>query len=146
MELECRFATETDLDLLAKWNYQLIRDEGHRNPMTVPELRERMKRWLATDYVAVVFLSDGKPMAYALYRESPEEVYLRQFFVRRDKRRMGFGQRAITILRKDIWSSQKQLTVEVLCQNTVSIQFWRAMGYKDYCLTLEMMPERQDNR
>lgn len=139
--MEYRFATEADLDLLAEWNHQLIRDEGHRNRMTVPELRERMRGWLAAEYRAIVFLSDGQPMAYGLFRESPEEVYLRQFFVRRDKRRAGFGSRAMTTLRQKIWPSQKRLTVEVLCQNTAGIQFWRAMGYKDYSLTLEIMPE-----
>ena len=91
----------------------------------------------------MVFLSDGEPVAYGLYRETPEEVYLRQFFARRGKRTTGFGRRAITILRQNIWPPQKRLTVEVLCQNTVGIQFWRAMGYKDYCLTLAIMPERQ---
>jgi len=31
------FAAEHDLDLLAEWNHQLIRDEGHHNPMNVTE-------------------------------------------------------------------------------------------------------------
>jgi predicted acetyltransferase len=139
--MEYRFATESDLDLLAEWNRQLIEDEGHRNPMTVPELRERMRGWLAADYQAVVFLSDGEPVAYALYRESADEVYLRQFFVRRNKRRAGYGRRAITVLRQTIWPPQRRLTVEVLCRNTIGIQFWRAMGYEDYSLSLEIMPE-----
>ena len=85
--MEHRFAGESDLDLLAEWNHQLIRDEGHNNPMTVPELRERMRGWLETDYRAVLFSMEGEPLAYALYREGPEEIYLRQFFVRRDRRR-----------------------------------------------------------
>jgi hypothetical protein len=76
--LDCRLATEADLDLLAEWNHQLIRDEGHRNPMTPAELRERMKGWLAGEYAAVIFCLDGDPVAYALYRESAGEVYLRQ--------------------------------------------------------------------
>jgi hypothetical protein len=29
--------------LLAELNHQLIRDEGHRNRMTVPELKRRMR-------------------------------------------------------------------------------------------------------
>jgi hypothetical protein len=37
-----RFADNTALDLLSEWNHQLIRDEGHRNTMTIPELRDRM--------------------------------------------------------------------------------------------------------
>ena len=141
MQMDYRLATEPDLNLLAEWNHQLIRDEGHRNWMTVPELCDRMKGWLASAYKAVIFFSDGEPVAYGLYRESPDEVYLRQFFVRRDKRRLGLGHRAITILCQEIWSPQKRLTVEVLCHNTIGIKFWRAMGYKDYSLTLEIMPE-----
>ena len=80
-------------------------------------------------------------MAYALYREGSDEVYLRQLFVRRDKRRTGLGRRAIGILRQSIWPCQKRLTVEVLCQNAAAIRFWRAMGYQDYSLTLEIAPK-----
>lgn len=141
-EIEYRFATEADLDLLAQWNHQLIRDEGHRNRMTVPELRQRMRGWLAGDYTAVLF-EEGEAVAYAVYRESPDEVYLRQFFVSRDRRRTGVGRRAIGILRQEIWPSSKRLTLEVLCQNTTGLRFWRAMGYKDYCLTLEILPTRE---
>ena len=50
-----RFVTDNDFDLYAEWNHQLIRDEGRRNPMTAPELRERMKKWLPGEYEAVIF-------------------------------------------------------------------------------------------
>ena len=36
--MEYRFATAADAPVLAVMNQQLIRDEGHRNPMTLPEL------------------------------------------------------------------------------------------------------------
>ncbi len=98
MKMEYRFATEQDLDLLAEWNHQLIQDEGHRNPMAVPELRERMRNWIAAEYKAVVFLADNAPVAYGLYRETEEEVYLRQLFVRRDRRRSGIGRQAMVLI------------------------------------------------
>jgi GNAT superfamily N-acetyltransferase len=110
--------------------------------MTVPELRERMKTWLASDYRAVLFLIGGEPVAYGLYREDPEGVYLRQFFVRRDKRKKGIGSEAVSILNQYVWPRQKRLTVEVLCRNSAGVRFWRAMGYKDYSLCLEVMPEK----
>jgi hypothetical protein len=44
-----RSATLDDAPLLAEMNHQLIRDEGHRNPMTVFELAERMREWLSGD-------------------------------------------------------------------------------------------------
>ena len=140
--MKYRFATDDDLDLLAEWNHQLIRDEGHRNPMTVLELRERMKGWLAGEYRAVVFASIAEAVAYALYRENATEIYLRQLFVRRDRRRQGIGREAVAILRSGIWPRHKRLTVEVLTANAPAVAFWRSMGYKDYCLTLEIMPER----
>lgn len=138
--MDYRFATESDLDLLAEWNLHLIHDEGHQNRMDVPELRERMSRWLAGEYRAVIFSQDGDPVAYGLYREEPEEVYLRQFFVRCDRRRMGLGRKAMGLLLQNVWPQNKRLTVEVLCGNTAGVEFWRAVGYRDYCLTLEALP------
>jgi GNAT superfamily N-acetyltransferase len=142
--MDYRFATDNDLDLLAEWNHQLIRDEGHRNPMTVPELRERMRGWLGGEYKAVLFGPAADPLAYALYRESAAEIYLRQLFVRRDRRREGIGRAALEVLRGQVWSQRKRLTVEVLTANTRAVAFWRSVGYQDYCLALEIMPEEED--
>ena len=136
-----RRATLNDCALLAELNHQLIRDEGHRNRMTIPELEQRMKGWLASEYAAALFENDGEVVAYALYREQPEEVYLRQFFVVRNRRRKGLGKEAVKILLSKIWPKNKRLTVEVLVQNEAAVAFWRAVGYKDYSLTLEILPE-----
>ena len=139
--MEYRVANAENLDLLADWNHQLIRDEGHRNPMTVPELKERMRNWILGEYMAVVFHENAEPVAYALFREQENEIYLRQFFVKRDRRRKGIGKKAIEILMGEIWNPTKRLTVEVLCHNQEGIAFWKDAGYKEYCLTLEKMPE-----
>jgi len=82
-----RRATTDDCPLLAELNHQLIHDEGHRNRMTVPELEQRMRGWLAGEYVAILFEEGGEVIAYALYREQAEEIYLRQLFVVRQRRR-----------------------------------------------------------
>ena len=144
MKLNYRLATDKDLDLLSEWNHQLIRDEGHRNRMTVSELRERMRAWIKGEYNAVIFGTDGKLVAYALYRENDEEVYLQQLFVVRDHRRQGIGRKAVEILQGHVWSSTKRLTVEVLTANTDGVNFWRSVGYRDYCLTLEMLPKKEN--
>jgi predicted acetyltransferase len=136
-----RRATLDECALLAELNQQLIRDEGHRNRMTVPELEQRMRDWLSSGYAAVLF-EDGKEIvAYALYREQPEEIYLRQLFVARNRRRQGIGRNALEILRSTLWSENKRLTVDVLVRNTAAVAFWRAVGYNDYCLTLEILPK-----
>jgi hypothetical protein len=70
-----RLATKRDCRLLAELNHQLIADEGHCNQMTVPELEERMKSWLETAYVAVLFEVGGEVAAYALYRNQDREIY-----------------------------------------------------------------------
>ena len=136
-----RRATLDDCALLAELNHQLIRDEGHRNKMSVSELEQRMRGWLATDYSAVIFEDGGEVVAHALYCEQPGEIYLRQLFVVRNRRRKGIGSEAVKILRAKIWPADKRLTVAVLIQNTAAVAFWRAVGYKDYCLTLEILPE-----
>jgi ribosomal protein S18 acetylase RimI-like enzyme len=133
-----RFATSSDCALLAELNHQLIRDEGHRNEMTVPELQQRMKGWLAADYTAVLFEDGNEAVAYALYREQPDEIYLRQLFVSGNRRRQGIGQKAMQILRSKIWPENKRLTVEVLVENPAAVAFWRKVGYKDYSLKLEI--------
>ena len=138
--MRTRPAVTEDFPLLARWNQQLIRDESHRNPMTVTELEQRMRGWLAGEYVALLFLDGQTPVAYALYKESETEIYLRQFFVARDRRREGIGRRAMRTLIDQVWPQDKRLLVEVLWHNKPAIAFWRAVGFADYGLTLEILP------
>lgn len=135
-QLTYREANLDDIGLLAEWNHQLIRDEGHRNPMSQPQLAARMRSWLV-DYQATIFHLEETPVAYALFREQPDEVYLRQFYVTRNFRRQGLGRKAVSLLRQ-MWPTGKRLTVDVLITNAVAVKFWRRVGYSDYSLTLEI--------
>lgn len=135
-----RFATERDCPLLGELNHQLIRDEGHRNRMTPAELQARMGDWLAAEYRAILFENEAGLVGYCLYREQVDEIYLRQLFILRELRRRGFGRTAVKLLQKQIWPREKRLTVEVLVANEAAVQFWRAAGYRDYALTLEVLP------
>jgi len=139
-DISFRAATLDDCPILAELNHQLIRDEGHRNPMTAPQLEQRMRDFLAGECRAVIYEDSGEVVAYALFREQPEEIYLRQLFVVRHRRRQGIGRRAMEILRSKVWPKTKRLTVEVLVANQGAVAFWRAAGYRDHCLTLEIMP------
>jgi GNAT superfamily N-acetyltransferase len=141
-----RIATLDDCRLLAGLNHQLLQDERHRNRfMTLPQLEERMRGFLSGEYRGVIFQEDSEVVAYALYREQPDEIYLRQLFVVRDRRRRGIGRRAIEILRSEIWPKNKRLTVDVLLHDTTAIAFWRAVGYKDYVLGLEIPAENSES-
>jgi hypothetical protein len=67
---------------MAAMNHELIRDEGHRNPMTPIDLEPRTRGWLGSgDFRAMIFEDGGAVVAYALYRELADEVHLRHFFV-----------------------------------------------------------------
>lgn len=136
-----RLANPDDSQLLAQLNHQLIQDEGHRNQMTVPELEHRMRAWLSGEYRGVIYENSGEVVGYALFRERPEEIYLRQLFIVRHRRCQGLGRQAMQILRTQIWPKTKRLTVDVLVTNKRAIAFWRAVGYTDYCLTLEIQPD-----
>lgn len=135
-----RPAIPDDCALLAQLNHELIQDEGHRNRMTVPELEQRMRGWLAGEYRAVIYEDSGEVVGYALFREQPEEIYLRQLFVVRHRRSQGLGRQAVAILRSQVWPKTKRLTVDVLVTNRRAVAFWRAVGYMDYCLQLEIQP------
>ncbi|HWW00805.1 MAG TPA: GNAT family N-acetyltransferase [Candidatus Acidoferrum sp.] len=135
-----RTATLDDCPRLAELNHQLIRDEGHRNPMTVPELEHRLRGWISGEYRAIVYEDGGEMVAYALFREQAEEIYLRQLFVVRGRRSQGIGRRAVEILRSQVWPKTKRLTLEVLVSNKRAVSFWRSLGYADYALSLEILP------
>ena len=138
MALRHRAAAITDVATLAQMNQQLIEDERHRNPMTLAELETRMRAILEGHYTATLFELDGQVVAYALWTEEPDWVYLRHFFVARDFRRRGVGKEAIRVLVDHVWPANRRARVNVLIGNKPALEFWRAVGFADYLITLEM--------
>ena len=132
-------AQDNDVSCLGEMNSHLIRDEGHRNRMSVEQLQERMGRWLKDEYTAILFHLRGQPVGYAVYRRDPEYIYLRQFFVDAKHRRKGIGKIAMRWLRENLWTGAR-VRVDVLINNESGIAFWRSVGFQDYCLTLESDP------
>jgi ribosomal protein S18 acetylase RimI-like enzyme len=138
-----RFANVEDADTLGALNAQLIRDEGHRNSMTVPQLVDRMAGWLQGEYEAVVVEESGGIVGYALFRRETDYVYLRQIFVRTESRRQGIGRSLIQWLVKNAWQAAPRVRIDVLVGNEAGLRFWKAIGFAEYCLTLEMeLPHR----
>ena len=140
--LTFRVAAAADLPQLASWNKQLIEDEGHDNTMSLEELAVRMRNWLATEYQALIFEDPAAtaPVAYALLRDTPEWVHLRQFFVARDRRRRGIGARAVALLRDSVFPPDKLVIVEAMAWNHRALSFWRAVGFADRYVGLESRP------
>ena len=136
-----REATLDDCTILAEMNHHLIRDEGHRNPMTVPELAERMRGWFsAGGYRAILFEDGGCPVAYALFRtELDTNIYLRQFFVSRDRRRQGVGSQAVATLFREVFPAGVRVTLDVLAHNEAGASFWATAGFLRYSVCLERL-------
>ena len=132
-----RPATAADLDDLAEWNHQMIADQGHDNPMAVPELRQRMAGWISGEYQVGLFEQDGKPVAYAVWRNQDAIVFLRQLFVTRALRRKGIGRAAMDLMSREVWPRDKRVVLEVLVGNEHAIAFWRRMGFNDRYLGME---------
>lgn len=141
--IQIRPATASDAQVLGRLNAQLIQDEGHRNPMSASELVERMRGWLEGEYQAVIVDVQDAIVAYALYRREPDHIYLRQLFVEHDARRRGVGRKIVQWLVDNVARDVARIRIEVLVGNEAAISFWKAIGFHDYCVTMEMeLPKR----
>lgn len=144
--MKWRFAGGEDVRVVAELNHQLIADEGHRNPMDVGELEQRMRSWIAADYRCALFFGESGVVAYALYREDESaRTHLRQFFVVRGLRRSGLGREAFRLFQREIAPREKRIVLEVLSANPAAASFWRSVGFKDYAVTMEFAPSASDD-
>ncbi len=137
-EVQFRFAGEADAETLGTLNAQLIEDEGHRNSMTVAQLVQRMAGWLKGEYQAVVIEQGGMVVGYALFRREPDHVYVRQLFVRAENRRRGVGRSTMQWLADNVCQGRQRIRIDVLVGNDLARSFWAAIGFREYCVTMEM--------
>ena len=126
-----------DSQALAKMNRRLIVDSKHRNPMKLSQLNRRMRRWFQAGYHAYFFKEDDQVVGYCVFIKEKEYLYIRQFYIERTARRQGLGQEAFQWLRRHIWKKEHRLRMDVLVGNKAAIGFWKSVGFKDYCLTME---------
>ena len=109
--------------------------------MSVPQLADRMSTWLQNDYQAVLFEDDRGAAGYALFKREPEWVYLRQLFVKAERRRQGIATAAMAWLSDNVWKDTPRVRLDVLVDNAAGIALWRSLGFVDYCITMEMAIE-----
>ncbi|MHC4659002.1 MAG: GNAT family N-acetyltransferase [Planctomycetota bacterium] len=136
-DLEFRVATQSDVPWLAKMNQQLIIDEGHRNKMTLPQLEKRMSDFLRKEYDAVIASAGQDDIGYALYKQETGWLYLRQIFVKKNMRRKGAGRKIIEWLITKPGKESRRIRTDVLVRNITGIDFWKAVGFKEYCIVME---------
>jgi GNAT superfamily N-acetyltransferase len=100
----------TDAETLAELNKRLIEDERHPDPMNIAQLTERMREWLATEYICYVAKENGHIVAYCLYRDDGGYYYMRQLYVDRAHRRKGIATRLLDWLYENVWIDKKSQT------------------------------------
>lgn len=147
MRTQYRFATLDDVPLLARMNRELAEDERHRNrSRPLVWFEERMRSFLIGGYRAVLFERDGQVVAYALYADltDSDTIYLRHLFVERGRRRQGIGREVMRLLMREVWPRNRRLTVEVLVGNKAALAFYRAVGYHEYSIELEIPASERD--
>ena len=160
-DIVVRRARQDDVPQIAAWNAQLIRDEQNDAGADADDVEPRLREWLAKDYVACVFEGmtlaslaaprggavspSGRPFGtdvprafgYAIFRELPDCVHLRHFFVEAAFRRRGYGRRAFERLR-EMFPRGKRILVEVLVWNAPGAAFWKSVGFEARYLGLQM--------
>lgn len=125
--LAVRHAAPADLAALTAFNMDLIEDQVHDNPSGPAELERRMRGWLSGAYRVALIEADGASVAYAVWREGEDGVYLRQLFVVREQRRAGIGRRAFELLAQE-WTGP-DVTLDVPPHNERALGCRRSLGF-----------------
>ena len=105
--------------------------------MSAAELEERMAGFLKGEYAAVLLEGDERPLGYALYRRDADWIYLRQFFVIPEQRRMGIGRAAFAWLQRNAWQDTARPDRRLDQQRGGNC----VLAFADYCLTMELEPD-----
>lgn len=128
------------LPRLGEWNAARICDGGHDTPMTVAEVVERLRDWLAGGYHARIFLCASVDTGDAPHRDLPDCVHWRHFYVAPDRRRRGIGAAALRALAERETAASKRTVVEAAATNEGALAFWHARGFADRHVELESLP------
>jgi RimJ/RimL family protein N-acetyltransferase len=120
-------------------NKQLIEDEKSSNPMGIRELEECMREFLESNWVIDLIMKEAKIIGYTLYKyqedllnRNEKQVYVRQYFIRRENRKMGYGIAGIELLKKTRFKDVKRIEIDVLETNPEGKRFWERAGFKPY--------------
>lgn len=130
-------ATVADCQALAEMNKQLIVDEGHSNSMNIQELKERMIKFIENEYKCYLIKPEQTLVGYCLFRDDIDYIYIRQLFVINEYRKQGYGRNCLEELKEIEWKNRK-IRTEVMSHNSNGINFWKKVGFNDYCVVMEI--------
>lgn len=145
MPITLRAAGHLDVPLLVQMNQELIEDEGSANPMTPIQLEQRMMRWLK-HWQIDLFMQDNLVAGYCVYRMQSSDtdpqntVFIRHYYISRELRRQGLGREAMKLLQQTRFPDHTRVYLEVLWHNQRGRDFWQALGFKPYSITMKLEP------
>ncbi|MCW4011425.1 MAG: GNAT family N-acetyltransferase [Candidatus Bathyarchaeota archaeon] len=139
MELTVRTASLDDVESLVVMNKHLIEDEGSRNPMDMEELKHRMIGMIEGEWKVLLINNQTEDVGYMVYKVSPDEyfpeqseLYIRQYFIKRQHRGTGLGAQAFNFISENYFPENTTLTLDVLEINPGGRKFWEKVGFKPY--------------
>ena len=97
--------------------------------MDIVQLTQRMREWLATDYICYIAKENGHIVAYCLYRDDGDYYYMRQLYVDRAHRRKGIATRLLDWLYENVWTDKK-VRLDVLAHNEDAVAFYKRYGFR----------------
>jgi GNAT superfamily N-acetyltransferase len=145
MKLYLRKAEMSDVQLLAEMNKQLIEDECSETPLGLQGLQDRIISWLEAEWQIDLMYFDSTVIGYALYQyrhnlydENRKEVYIRQYFIRREHRNQGLGRVGIKMLREERFKEIETINIDVLESNPKGLNFWKTVGFQPYYTNMRL--------
>ncbi|MOA53967.1 Acetyltransferase (GNAT) family protein [compost metagenome] len=104
--------------------------------MTIDQLKERMKTFIHTDYIAYTFEEYDQVIGYALVNHTKQPLYLRHFFICRNSRRKGYGKLAFARLLEAL--STTVIDIEVMHWNHAGLSFWKSLGFRERSIYMRL--------
>ena len=151
LNLEIRRAGLDDVDVLARLNQQLLRDENNQFQSSLGELASRMSGWISgLEWSVDLFENDRhEVVGYLVHgrRFNPaapggDEMYIRQFAIDRARRRAGLGRRAIMLFLDRRCVPGMRVMLDVLESNPAGRAFWAEVGFAPHAMIMEMTVPR----
>ena len=134
--------TADDAPLIAPLNAELSRDEGAAPVGSLVDYEQRLRTWLEEGrYHAAVARAGSETVAYVVWREDPDyaDVFVRQFFVVRERRGQGLGRAMFEEAVAEFWPG-RPLRLDVYDSNPGGARFWERLGFAPYSRLMRRLP------
>ncbi|WP_108125183.1 GNAT family N-acetyltransferase [Saccharospirillum mangrovi] len=119
----------TSSDQLAVLNQALIQEEGSDTRLSLDELSQRMRGWLAGYYQVVAAKDSNRLLGYCLFAVETNRVYVRQLYVVESARLSGYGKALLAWVEANT-PEQLPLHLKVLSGNHRVLGFYQKLGYQ----------------